>query len=97
MQPMIHQVDTDFLLGLIQHESKAEHLAERYEPWVIETDDPVVLSSVIEDELILALPIVPKHEQACLPKDMWQSGEEIGEEEKPASPFAVLSALKKKD
>jgi hypothetical protein len=26
---------------------------------------------------------------------MWQSGEEIGEEEKPESPFAVLSALKK--
>jgi uncharacterized protein len=46
----------------------------------------------------LALPIVPKHEQACLPADVWQSGEPIKKEDtKAESPFAVLSALKKND
>jgi len=98
MQTMQYDVDTDLSVGLIRHESQAEDLAEIYEPWLIEGDKPVALSSVVEDELLLAIPIVPKHEHACLPEDLWQSGDEvIGEEEKPESPFAVLAALKKKD
>ena len=97
MQTMQYSVDTDLSLGLIRHESQAERLAEQYEPWLIEGDAPVKLSLVIEDELLLAIPIVPKHEHACLPGELWQSGENVGEEEKPESPFAVLSALKKKD
>jgi len=98
MQSMMHHVDTDLSVGLIRHERQAEHLAEQYEPWLIDSDAPVELSAVVEDELLLAIPIVPKHEHACLPREMWQSGEEnIGEEDKPESPFAVLSALKKKD
>ncbi len=97
MQTMNYVVDTDLSVGLIRHEGQAEQLAERYEPWVVDGDAPVELSSIVEDELLLAIPIVPKHEHACLPQDLWQSGEDIGEEEKPESPFAVLSALKKKD
>jgi uncharacterized protein len=97
MQTMQHQVDTDLSFGLIRHERQAEQLPEQYEPWLIDSDAPVELSSIVEDELLLAIPIVPKHEHACLPEEMWQSGEDIGEEEKPESPFAVLSALKKKD
>jgi uncharacterized protein len=97
MQTMQHLVDTDLSVGLIRHERQAEQLPEQYEPWLIDNDVAVELSSIVEDELLLAIPIVPKHEHACLPEDMWQSGEEIGEEEKPESPFAVLSALKKKN
>jgi uncharacterized protein len=42
---------------------------------------------------------VPKHDYNCLPEEVWFSGdkEEIeAEPDKPASPFAVLSALKTK-
>jgi uncharacterized protein len=95
MQPMPYAVDSKLLLALVKHESRIENLAEQYEPWLIEGDDPVKLSELIEDELILALPIVPKHPEACLPAEMWSSGDEVGEEDKPESPFAVLSALKK--
>jgi uncharacterized protein len=99
LQTMQYNVDTALSVGFIRHERQAEHLAESYEPWLIEGDKPVALSSIVEDELLLAIPIVPKHEHACLPEDLWQSGDEIigGEEEKSESPFAVLAALKKKD
>ncbi len=97
MQTMQYSVDTRLSVGLVRHERHAEQLPEQYEPWLIESDGPVELSSIVEDELLLAIPIVPKHEHACLPEEMWQSGEDIGEEEKSESPFAVLSALKKKD
>jgi uncharacterized protein len=95
MQPMQYEVDSKLLLALVKLESKIEYLAEHYEPWLIENDEPVKLSELIEDELILALPIIPKHTEACLPEELWKAGDAVIEDEKPESPFAVLSALKK--
>lgn len=97
MEPMVLDVEAECLLALVQYEQKIEGLAEQYDPWLIESDEPVKLSSVVEDELILALPLVPRHDFDCLPADAWQSGEEEVVEEKPTSPFAVLSTLKSKD
>ncbi|OUR86411.1 DNA-binding protein [Methylophaga sp. 42_8_T64] len=98
-EAMLLSVTAECLLALIQNEHKVEGLAEQYEPWLIDSNEPVKLSSVVEDELILALPLVPRHDFDCLPAEAWQSGEEEVEEEdeKPTSPFAVLSALKSKD
>jgi len=98
MEAMQLTVEAECLLALVQYERKIEGLAEQYEPWLVDTDEPVELGSVVEDELILALPLVPRHDFDCLPAEAWQSGDEVvEEEEKPVSPFAVLSALKSKD
>ena len=56
---------------------------------------------VYEDELILALPLVPRHTDACLPSDAWSTISDDSdynkeqEDDKPESPFAILSSLKK--
>ncbi len=89
------QLDISALLGIIRHERKVEGLADQYEPWIIDDAKRVDPAQMVEDELILALPIVPKHDYACLSDDVWQSGEE-SEADIPASPFAVLAALKAK-
>jgi uncharacterized protein len=89
----------DTQLGLVKNETMISRLAEQYEPWLIEDNEQVDPVSIVEDELILALPLVPKHDYNCLPEEVWFSGdkEEIeAEPDKPASPFAVLSALKTK-
>ena len=98
-EPMSLNVTAECLLALVQNEHKIEGLAEQYEPWLVDSNEPIKLSSVVEDELILPLPLVPRHDFDCLPAEAWQSGEEELEEEdeKPASAFAVLSALKSKD
>lgn len=96
MSPMTLQMNISALLGIIRHERKVEGLAEQYEPWIIDDVRHVDPAQMVEDELILALPIVPKHDYACLSDDVWQSGEQESEAEKPASPFAVLAALKAK-
>lgn len=99
LQELVLPMEIDSLLGLIRHEKLAEKLSEQYEPWVVndaELTDPV---TVIEDELILALPLVPKHDYDCLPDEAWFAGdkEEKSEEAaKPASPFSVLTSLKTK-
>ena len=94
-ESMVFEAKVESSLAIINSEKKIDDLAEQYEPWIINSDEPVMLSSIVEDELILAIPLVPKHEHACLPKEAWFSGEEQIDDEKPISPFAVLSALKK--
>lgn len=99
MQAVAFPVVIDTWLGLVRHEKLAESLAEQYEPWVIDDTDLVDPATVVEDELILALPLVPKHDYDCLPEEAWFAGDKEVEEnpaEKPESPFAVLSALKSK-
>ena len=78
-------------LGLIGDESEEAALPPGYEPLLI-PDGAVDLADVIEDELILALPVVPLKPGA--PID-WQ--DEAPEEEEPEpNPFAALESLKKK-
>ena len=101
-EDMQYNVDINCSLGIVNSETKVEGLAEQYEPWVINNDEPVLLSSIVEDELILAIPLVPKHEHRCLPDEVWVSGKEFEESDEDieknkqeTSPFAILSQLKK--
>jgi len=98
MSEMTLELKANSLLALVKSERKVEGLAEQYEPWVLDSHDPVLTSTVVEDELILSLPLVPKHETPCLPDEVWTAGDEtvIAEDEKAVSPFAVLSSLKTK-
>jgi uncharacterized protein len=98
MELMSLDLNVNNLLAMVIGERKVEGLAEQYDPWVLENSDPVLLSNVVEDELILSLPLVPRHEQPCLPDEAWSAGdiEESIVEDKPVSPFAVLSSLKTK-
>lgn len=100
MEPMSLQVDAPLLLGLIQGADEAEQLPEEYDPWLVE-EDRVRPQSLVEDELILALPQVPMHPsgEACTagslgqaPKDA-QTGKPPGGETE--NPFQVLAQLKK--
>ncbi len=97
MQPMPITVEGDISVGFVASDDMANNLPETYEPCVV-ADDTVVLSDLVEDELILALPIVSVHpDQACQP---WfeQEGNQPVEEapvEEKKNPFAVLEALKK--
>ncbi|THK41256.1 MULTISPECIES: YceD family protein [Methylophaga] len=96
MESMAHSMNITTKLALVRHEGKVEGLAEQYEPWILNDAKQVDPALMVEDELILALPIVPKHDYSCLPEQLWQAGEEEIEPEKPVSPFAALSALKSK-
>ena len=99
LNPMNFDVNVQCKLAIMNREKEMESLAEKYEPWVIENSAPVLLSTVVEEELILAIPLVPKHEYSCLPAQAWFAKGNIEEEkiEKKVSPFAILSELKSKD
>ena len=98
MLPMSMELSVNCLLAMVVSEKFIDKLAEQYDPWLLENSDLIPLSKVVEDELILVLPLVPRHRQACLPSEAWSAMSEESEEEKgdkPESPFAILSSLKK--
>jgi uncharacterized protein len=94
---------------VITDQSLADKLPEAYEPLVVGQHD-VFLRDLIEDELILALPLVPKHPDVQCEESM--SSESLGHNIKSKddvietetsegenvirkeNPFAVLSSFK---
>lgn len=85
-------------LQLVETEAEIEAEDEEIGEEDPDSPDQVVGSayfdvlSLVEDELILALPYVPKHEVCpSLPKELDSEG---GDADRP-SPFAVLAKLKK--
>ena len=88
----LQDVSIDQRLGLIGEESEEAALPPGYEPLLV-PDGQVGIADVIEDELILALPVVPLKPGAPLEwKD--RTGGVVSEQE-PANPFAALAGLRK--
>lgn len=97
-EPMQLPMNVHCELAMVRHEHFIQGLDEEYEPWIVEPGIDIDPASLIEDELMLALPIVPRHAHACLPDNVWESQDEVSDAEQenpPASPFAVLADLKK--
>lgn len=97
-EPMQLPMDVHCELALVRHEHFIQGLDEQYDPWIVEPGIDIDPASLIEDELMLALPIVPRHSHPCLPDSVWESSDEetdTQEENQPVSPFAVLADLKK--
>jgi len=91
-------VNATMSLALVQGVDEATRLPERYEPYLIE-ERSLRLSQIIEDELLLAVPVIPAHlpglcappawadaSVPCLPSESFQRG--------VSGPFAALAAWK---
>ncbi len=90
--PVLRGVHADVRLGFVTS-GEAQELEERYDPVTVD-EGPISLTRLVEDELILALPIMVVHEDS----ECTIEGDRIAEpgldSESRRSPFAVLSVLK---
>jgi len=80
-----------------QHEldDGEEELPDAYDPIEFGSSGEISLLSVVEDELILQLPNVPKHESEDCPASSNQmSWGEIDDEDDKPNPFGLLDQLK---
>ena len=77
----------------VNGEDTAAALDSEHEDDVLALTRSLDLRSLIEDELLLALPLVPRHEVCPEPLPAG-TGDAPAEEEKP-NPFAVLASLKR--
>lgn len=103
MQDMPFLVHGKVRLGIISTQQSAEQLPGDYEPLIV-TDKEIPLVSIVEDELILALPIVAMHQpgECSIEAPQFLSGADTGTDRAAQdvtapdkyNPFAILETLK---
>jgi uncharacterized protein len=99
LQDMEWPVEVDFEFVLIEADRVDSEAAAESEEVLIVESTPMVLADIIEDELMLSLPIVPMHDLEHCSSAKYvhaETDEEQGPADKP-NPFAVLADLKRKD
>ena len=92
-------IDIDFQLAFVRSESEMERLPEGYEATLI-NNTSMMLSDIIEDEILLALPPIAKHSnEDCSSSNVaegWDSQkiEPDTEDVERKNPFDILASLK---
>lgn len=91
LERYLHPVSLFQRLGLITGEDQEAALPEGVEPILLDASGELHPAELVEDELILAIPVVPIDPRSTEVQAEWPA--EVEEEEKP-NPFAALAALK---
>ncbi len=85
----------DFMLAMVRTEEEANKLPDRYDALLV-PDQSLILSEMVEDELIVGLPIVAMHDiKDCKAKQVVESYSDEASLEK-VSPFKVIEFLREK-
>ncbi len=104
LQPVALSLAVDTRLRFVPGEEEAERQDESCDEDVLALPPRLDLRPLLEDELLLAMPLVPRHESAC-PQPLPlihddeaaadAAGEGAGDAEDRPNPFAALAALRK--
>ena len=94
LEPFPLDVNVDFRWIPVKSEYEAELVGDDADVIVIDDADIISFLYHLEDELLMALPIIPYHEenQPCEGREFLKN-QELPEEEDKKNPFAVLSDL----
>ena len=93
-EPFAQELNIEFCFSPVKNEEKAAELPSFYDAIEFDENGEVNLRELVEDELLLEIPLIPRHElEDCqAPSDsVW--GELPEELDKP-NPFDVLKKLK---
>src|SRR5690606_7157999 len=92
-----HQVYTQYCFSPIVKDEQAEALPEAYEPIQVNEFGEIDLLALVEDEIILTLPVVPVHDsEHCEVSEADMVFGQLPDEAQKPNPFAVLASLKRK-
>lgn len=85
-------VESNISLAIVWDEEAAKALPQHFDPWIT-GEGMADLYDMIEEELLLSLPAVAYHEDACVDSKLYSSGKPV-EAKKEKNPFQVLEQLK---
>lgn len=64
LEPVKQHIESGFRFGLITSEDEADLLPKEFEPLLV-SDSGLSLLDLVEDEILLSLPIVARHDEEC--------------------------------
>ena len=95
LDPLVIELKAEFAVQVIWSEEHINRVAANYEPWLV-LDKMANLNELLEDEILLALPLVNYHDVGeCTGDTFVEEVEAIGDEVVSDNPFNVLLQLKK--
>ena len=94
LQAMPREVEAEIHWGIVWSEEQGKALPKDLDP-VVQEGDELNLYEVLEDEILLNLPMVAYHDEECVARDRFHFGEDAEEaDEQRENPFKVLEQLK---
>lgn len=96
MESFDYEIQGSFLYGIVGSEEAANELPERFDPLIV-LGEELVLQDLVEEELIVSLPIVAMHDpKDCKTRLPLTIAETSQEEAVKENPFKVIETLKVK-
>jgi uncharacterized protein len=97
LEPVRWPLDLERSFLFVPGEEAAEALDAESEHDVLALQPRLDLFELLEDELLLALPLIAMHDDCTvtLPQQPADAAGRVGEEPEPVHPFATLAALKR--
>lgn len=92
LEAMDHSVLSSFKFGLVLDEDEISDLPAEFEPYLVTGDEQSIID-LLEDELLLSLPIAATHQEECS-EFLRKHDEQRRVEKEASSPFAVLKGMK---
>lgn len=93
LEPVSVDIHVDVNLAMVWDEDQAKQLPASVEPWIV-GEDPEDLHAIIEEEILLSMPVVAYHSYDCVEQSALSVGEVNEEPESRPNPFQVLEVLK---
>lgn len=94
LDPVATQLSSDLALAMVWTQEDAKTLPSAYEPWVVPAEQGD-LYDILEEELLLVLPLVAFHDYECIDRSLFVAGDAPeAEQTKQNNPFQVLATLK---
>ena len=95
LEDMPYTLDARINWAVVWSEDQAEKLPSSVEAWIA-GEDAEDLYAMVEEELLLVLPVAPVHAEQCIDESLLRAGEQPIEELSSVknNPFQVLAALK---
>ncbi|MCO1333996.1 YceD family protein [Microbulbifer sp. OS29] len=94
LKPVREHIEAEFGWGIVWTEEQGKALSKDLDP-VIQDGDELDLYPILEDEILLNLPMVAYHQEECVSKESFRFGDETtAADEQQANPFKVLEQLK---
>lgn len=98
LEPVMMPVDAQFALAVLDDEDAMRSLPAELDPLLLERDAEIDLPALLEDELILALPQIPMHENISdcgeAARVIRKIDDEFDDSTQRENPFAALKKLK---
>ncbi len=91
--PMRIEADSSFKFAFVHDNAAGDLLPDAFEPYLIVGEEQSVIA-LLEDELLLSLPMVASHQEDCS-ELMRDQGAQVRAQRQALHPFAALKALKR--